>query len=162
MNELAAAINNMPETYERLSNNQEWSEKRWTHYRDLTGGLAYWAVHQFAGSDVGKNYNQDKNPPYFAPGLENVIGYLSACIRPQFNDCGFKEMSLCDVNKMLWEVLRDCEIFKSWNTEEVCGKAWLDLSALLHNICLTIRNDRRKNDAFDAEFEKQWTEKNSG
>jgi len=148
INELNAAIANTPETYERLSDNIEWNTKRLTSYRDITGALAYWLIKQFAG------YEKD-TPPAHAPGLEEAVSFLTACIRSKFDDYGFGMFSLCDINKLCWEVLSDLPRFKSWNEKVTMGACWLDLSALLHNVCLTIRQERREFDAFDAKFEEE-------
>ncbi len=163
---LAAAINNMPETYERLANDPEWNTPRWTFYREVVGALAQWAIRNI--SDDGRDDEQNVimlDSPAFPPEFEKVLGYVSACLKSQFmklNTCdplvGCAKVSLCDINRMLHEILTIEEFapFVAWNTEEAMGKAWLDLSALLHNVCLTIRQDRRANDAFDKEFEESW------
>ena len=46
INELTAAINNIPPAHERLKDDLEWSTKRWTNLRDITGSLAFSAIHQ--------------------------------------------------------------------------------------------------------------------
>lgn len=139
MNELEAAIEKMPPTHVRLADNREWNTPQITHYRDITAGVAYWAVKQFAGCEPTQPV-----PPHFAPGLENVVGFLSAVIRPKFDILGYAQISLCDVSRMLHEVLFDCDDFKAWNTSQTLGTHWLDLHALIHNVCLLIRTDRRE------------------
>lgn len=146
INELNAAISSMPETHERLSGDPEWNTKKLTSYRDITAALAYWLVHQFI---------EDKSAPAHAPGLEEAISFLTSCIKSKFDENGFAMLSLCDINKLCWEVLSDLPRFKSWNEKETMGDHWLDLSALLHNVCITIRQDRRDFDAFNAKFEEE-------
>jgi len=159
---LSAAINNMPETYNRLADDPEWNTPRWTNYREVVGALAQWAIRNIADDTCADG---PINGPPFPPDFEKVLGYVSACLKPQFmklNTCdplvGCAEVSLCDINRMLHEILTIEEFapFVAWNTEEAMGKAWLDLSALLHNVCLTIRGERRANDQFDKEFEESW------
>ena len=155
---LEAAIMNMPESYERLANEPEWNTKRWTNYREVVGALAQWSI---------QNINEEaKDAPFFPPNLEAVLGYVAACLKPQFqklNTCdpllGCAEVSLCDINRMLHEILtiEEFKLFMDWNTKETMGDAWLDLSALLHNVCLTIRADRREFDRFNKQFEEDWT-----
>lgn len=154
---LEAAINSIPETHERLANDPEWNTPRWTNYREVVGALAQWSI---------QNINDEvQGAPFFPPNLEMVLGYVAACLRPQFaklNTCdplvGCAEVSLCDINRMLHEILTIEEFapFVAWNTKECMGDAWLDLSALLHNVCLTIRADRREFDRFNKRFEEQY------
>lgn len=151
LNELASAIKNMPKTYERCADDPEWSKKRITHYREITGGLAHWAVRQLGSG------SKDCTLP-FPPNLEKVVGYLHACIRKKFDEFGWTDLSLCDISKMLYDILyeQNVSVFDEWNTKEVLGEHWLDLDALLHNVCLTIRQERREHDRFDAEFEAKY------
>lgn len=142
--QLEAAIKNMPETYERLADEPEWNTPRWTFLREVTSYVAHWAIRNIARPD---------NTPT-PPGLEGVIGYLHACIRPRFNECEMAELSLCDINRLLHEILMPEKFFQVWNDERVL-KGWLDLHALLHNVCVSIRNERRKNDVFDKQFEAE-------
>lgn len=163
---LTAAINNMPESYERLANEPEWNTPRWTNYRDVVGALAQWAIRNIPDDDRDDDLNVIMlDSPPFPPDLEKVLGYVSACLKPQFmklNTCdplvGCAKVSLCDINHMLHEILTIEEFapFMAWNTEEAMGKGWLDLSALLHNTCLTIRDERRANDLFDKKFEEKY------
>ena len=150
--ELAAAINAIPKTYERLSEDPEWNTPRLTYYREITGYFANWAVRQIDHPD---------NTP-FPPGLEKMVGYLTACIRPRFSEGhGWGELSLCDINRMLHEILWPEAIFQSWNDKEVLP-GWLDLDALLRNVCISIRDERRHFDAFNAKFEDGWAKLEMG
>lgn len=146
---LLAALDSIPETYERLAGDPEWNTPRLTHYRHIVGALAMWAV---------RNLDDDANDvPYHPEGLEQVVGYVAAVLKPQFDGdgCspmkGFKEVSLCEINKMLHVMLNDEKFapFQEWDK-------WLDLSALLHNVCLTIRDERRQWDEFERKFEEEW------
>lgn len=159
MNELAAAIKNMPEAYDRLSGDPEWNTPRWTRWRHIVSGVAQWAIRNISDD---RNDEEGKtvliNSPVFPPGLENVLGYLGTCLRKDkiFDELGYANLSLCQINKMLHDILmEDGSVFVSWNTEETMGEAWLDLSALLHNACLSIRDERRDNDRFDARFKAE-------
>lgn len=163
MNELSAAMSAMGKTHERLASDAEWStqEKQWTFANDIVGAFAMWACRQ---------------SPYGVPdGLESVCKYLNACLLKSipWDVNGLKELSLCDVNKILYEILHDQGVseFDAWNrfkkgdTPEINfvsafggpsdpNRDFIDLDALLHNVCLTIRDERRKNKAFDEAFEK--------
>ena len=165
MNELGGAIRNMPKTYERLSHNPEWSEKRWTLRKEITRSFAKWATSQ---------------SPYPCPeGLENIINYLDICLKKEvdWGEDEIAELSLCDINKMLYDILYEqgLSIFDNWNvskknwreTSFMCVGAaeredpdygYISLDALLHNVCLDIRTERRENDRFEERFEKKYGE----
>ena len=162
INELNASITNMPKTYNRLSDSPEWSIKRWTFKSDITRGLAKYAIAQ---------------SPYSCPNnLEEVINYLDACLEKEvdWEKFGMVELSLCDINKLLYDILYEQGIsyFDNWNkskkgnvkisfSSRYSGKedpdySFIDLDALLRNVCLDIRMERRANDKFDEEFEKKY------
>ena len=67
------------------------------------------------------------------------------------------ELSLCEINKLCFDILyeQDVKEFDAWNE----GEDFIDLDALLHNVCLDIRLERRAfkafNDKFDIENEAQ-------
>jgi len=146
MNELEAAIATMPPSYERLANNPEWSTPIFIGYREIVGYFAHWAVRNIRGDD-----------PIFPPGLEKMIGLLTTIIRPKFEDIAgerWANLTLCEINKMLHDALWEEPIFNSWNDSEVV-KGWLDLHALLHNVCISIRNEKRESDRFNERFEKE-------
>jgi hypothetical protein len=83
-----------------------------------------------------------------------MIGYLSACTRSKFDKQGMAELSLCQIERMLEEILWPENIFQSWNDREVLP-GWLDLYALLRNVCLSIRNERREFDRFNRQFDAE-------
>lgn len=146
VNELSAWVNNLPPTYERLKDDPEWNRPQWLFPKDITGYFANWAVRQ-----------GDHHP--HPPNLEQLVGYLDACLRRRMDNGAFGEVvagmfkaSLCDINQALHEILMEEPVFVAWNTKECLGDDWLDLDALLHNVCLSIRAERRESDRFDAEF----------
>lgn len=141
MNELEAAIRNIPPAYERLKNDVEWTTKRWTFKKEITGYFAHWAVRQL-----------ETTP--FAPKLETVIGFLHHCLKDCFDSNDMALLSLCDINYLLHKILMPEKIFLDWNDAFIL-KDWLDLDALLHNVCISIRNERRINDEFDKRFEAE-------
>jgi len=142
LNALGKAIQNMPKTYERLIDRPEWSEKRWTFKDGITSSLAKYAIRQ---------------SPHDCPkGLERVIGYLDACLSKlfEFDTGGMCELSLNEINKALYDILYEQGIsdFDKWNE----GEDFIDLDALLMNVCLDLRMERRENDKFDKEFEEKY------
>ncbi len=77
------------------------NKKNYIHWREITGYLAQWAVRQINHPD----------PTPAPPGLSKVIGYLSACIRPKFDNLGMGKFSLCEINKMLHGILMEKRYF---------------------------------------------------
>jgi hypothetical protein len=159
MKELNEAIRNIPPTYVRLKNDSEWNSKRCTSIKDIVGAFAKWAVQQ---------------SPFCCPdGLQNVLSYLYVCLKKDvgWDSFGYAELSLVDINHLLYDILMEKGIssFDSWNVPE---KDWrkegkdgfpqdnpdydfIDLHALLHNVCLDIRLHRRESDAFNKKFEEE-------
>lgn len=144
LNELEAWITNLPNTHERLAGEPEWEEKHWLSWRQIVGGLAYWAVRQIEWPDTTP----------FPPKLESVIGFFAAVTRPRFDKQGLAQLSLIDVATMLYEVLTPEPMFQAWNDAKVL-KGWLDLDALICNICITIRTEQRAFDEFNRKFEAE-------
>jgi len=164
MNELNTFVTNMPKSHNRLSDDPEWSVKRWIFKKDITRGLAKYAVAQ---------------SPYPCPdNLTEVIRYLDACLEKEvdWEVCEMAELSLCDINKLLYDILYEqgFTFFDDWNkskkgnveiqfTSRYDGPGdpdydFIDLDALLHNVCLDIRMERRAFDKFNEEFEKEYGE----
>lgn len=151
MNALAAAIDGIPPTYERLAGDPEWSKPGWLFRWQITASLAKWAIWQ---------------SPYHMPEhLMDVVGYLDACLRRDvvWNSIGMAQLSLVQINKLLHDILMDKGVtyFDVWNVPKK-GKHetkftsahdgpedpdydFIDLHALLHNVCLDIRDELRRN-----------------
>lgn len=166
MAELGSAIANLPKTFDRLSGDPEWSIKKdqWTFKHEIVGAFAMWACRQ---------------SPYGVPdGLENVCKYLNAALKscaPWDDMGGMAEASLCEINKWLHDILYDQGVseFDSWNRCKVGetpdiqfssrfdgkrdhDREFIDLDALLHNVCVSIRDERRKDKAFNEAFELKY------
>ena len=148
--ELEAAINNMPESYERLANDPEWQATGWIGAYEITGLLSKWAIQQSAG---------------VPPAMDDVLNYCLVCLRrddrfSEWQGLGhYAKLSLCDINKLLWDILGELQLFLDWNEKGIMkplGLEWIDLSALLHNVCISIRNERRHDRAFNEEFEREY------
>jgi hypothetical protein len=161
LRQLDIAINNIPPTYERLAGEPEWNVPRWVFLDNITGAFAKWAVRQ---------------SPYGCPeNLESVIRYLAACLARDvpWDAMGMAKLSLCDINLLLHNILLDKGVtyFDAWNVPKK-GKHetrffsvmdgpgdpdydFIDLYALLHNVCLDIRTERRAADDFDKRFEEE-------
>ena len=164
--EIEAAIGSIPPDYQRLDGDAEWTEKRFTTRKEIVGAFAMWACRQ---------------SPYGCPtGLETVCKYLNECLKTECEwnsvEMPWASLSLCDINKMLHDILyeKGVKVFDAWN-ECVAGKTpnisftsrygianydpdkdFIDLDALLHNVSITIRNERRRNDEFDKKFDADW------
>lgn len=166
INALNSAIANTPPTYERLANDLEWTKKYWTFQHDIVAAFAKWAV---------------RISPYAYPDhLIEVLGYLDACLKRmiEWDKDGMYKLSLCDINKLLHDILMDKGItyFDDWNkpkkdwrkdnkesfqeaTDKDPDYDFIDLHALLHNVCLDLRTEHREKDSFDEKFEKEWQDK---
>lgn len=164
---LEAAIDAIPPTYERLAGNEEWSTPRGLFRNWISGALAKWAIRQ---------------SPYSMPErLADVIGYVNACLKRDvsWNAGDYAELSLCRINKLLHDILMTFEPFLAWNVPKKGRQQmkfvtaydgprdpdtdFIGLEALLHNVCLDIRDEWRADKAFDDDFEKRHpnTEKES-
>jgi len=155
INELNAAIKNMPKLYERLANEPEWTEKQITTPDEILAAFVKASIRTFPAK---KNIC---NVPF---GLERVANFLGVCLIKEikWKSIGegfqFAYLSLCEINKLLFDILYEQEVslFDNWNKSEgPLGERWLDLDALLHNTCLDIRQDRRARSEFDKKFEEE-------
>jgi len=134
LNELAAAINNMPKSYDRLAGCPEWTTPHWVFAPDITGQFARWAVKQ--------------SPDACPVGLERVVSFLKAALEHtfSFDTAGMCQLTLCQINKALYDILYEQGIsdFDKWNQ----GEGFIDLDALLHNTCVGLRDDWQECDCF--------------
>lgn len=133
---MEAAIANMPNIDERTAGEPEWEQKHWLHWRQIIGHFAHWAVRQI-----------DSDEPY-PPGLEKMVGYLAACTRSMFDSEHMAYLSLREVAATLHDILMNSAVFLSWNDSKVLA-GWLDLDALITNVCVSIRDELRAEAAFD-------------
>ncbi len=159
--ELDAALTGLAPDHERLESDPEWIKGCYTTRSSITGAFAQWACRQ---------------SPYGVPdGLENVCKYLHACLATvtDWGQHDMAKMSLCDINRWLHEILYEQGVkeFDAWNerrnkreghslTSAFGGRRdpdddFICLSALLRNVCITIRDERRKDKAFDDAFERE-------
>ena len=171
INELFGAIKSMPPTCERLSDDPEWTERRWVFLHDITGALAKWAIRQ---------------SPYACPDdLETAVKFLDACLCSEakklpnddvlfLSDGIMMKLSLCEVNRMLHDILMSLPQVKAWNQPKdgdcrditFCSRNgsdasgpdndFIDINALLHNVCIDIRSERRESDLFDEKFKEEY------
>jgi len=106
--------------------------------------------------------------------LQEVIGYLHACLIRRADSNEMMELSLCEINKLLYDILYEqgMEAFDNWNKSKntTSGEIrfvsrdsskgnpdddFIDLDALLHNVCISLRDDFRRNDVFDKKFKEE-------
>lgn len=148
MKEIAGWIANTPETHERLKDDPEWATPWGTTCTEI--------LEVFAHSSIGIFHGQ------IPPDFHAVFSFLRAClVRDYFPECTdagldfrWREMSLCEINKAMWDILGELDAFRGWNDSEKLPDTWVDTSALLRNVCNVIRWNRRRNVAFDLEFER--------
>lgn len=152
LNELSSVLENMPEPYERLKHDPEWSNPIYVFDSSIVGAFADSAIRQFGS---------------VPPNLEAVLNYIFECFRKDVfsND---KEdvvisddipgrmapLSLCDINRRLFSYLQSLDIFNDWNDSSKCDN-WIDLSALLRNTCVTLRDEERRHNNEISVFESE-------
>lgn len=105
----------------------DWDRPRWISYRWITGYLACLAICQVRGVP-------------FPAKLEGIIGFLTARIRPRFDENGLARMTIREVRNLLHEELMPEHMFLAWNDENVV-KGWIDLDVLIHNVCVWIKEE---------------------
>ena len=151
--ELEAKIKGVPEAHERLRGKPEWSVEYPMLLDEIVGALASWAIRQSGG---------------IPPDLGGVCAYLRECLKREEGILNvsdipmFTRLSLCDLNKKLWEILEGHAPFEVWNNPGAMQKAgcdFVDISALLRNVCISIRDRRRHDYAFDRKFEREHEER---
>ena len=167
INELESAILNMPKIHERSADDNEWTEKRFIVKKDITSNFARWAIHQ--------------SPYQWPEGLETVVKYLDACLeksvewKPFLPSNGYAYLSLNDISNLLYSILyeQNFAAFDAWNVSKNRSDEkirftsafsapgdpddeFIGLDALLTNVSVAIRNERRKADEFDRKFNEEW------
>lgn len=151
--ELKAAIKNIAKTYNRMAGNAEWSRKDITGVCDIVGAFISTAIEHARG---------------VPPNIQEVAGFLHASLKTidgvydlaeDLPD--FLNISLVDINRELYERAYNLDMVRRWNDEEFMKThecTWIDLDALLHMTCVSIRNRRRHDRAFDVLFAERHKE----
>lgn len=139
---LENAINNIPPAYERLKDDIEWSTTSIWGYHDLVGAFCCGAIQCLAATK-----RTDHVPPCLPPNLEKIANFLGACLLKDVDEFGFVRWSLCDINRKFHEILLDDSplgLFMEWNNKDgILGEDWLDLHAVLQNVCIILRAQLR-------------------
>lgn len=162
IDELKSVIKNSSKPYEKWKNDDEWNEKVGIFRQHITSYLAKWAIRQ---------------SPYVCPdGLCEVVCYLDVCLKKEveWDHNDYADLSLNKINELLYSILYEqgFSIFDSWNKPKKGGVEivfssryssgpdpdydFIDLDALLRNVCIDIRDERRIHKKFDEEFEKKY------
>jgi hypothetical protein len=149
MNELEMALSNMPRLHVRCQDDEEFTRKRITNWREVTGYFAMWACRQIDQCDTSA----------YPPKLESVVGYLAASLRKHWSNdpCvtdDWCKLSLNGISELLYDILWGLKLFHTWNDKNVL-LGWIDLDALITNVVVSIRDERRKHDAFDKKFNEE-------
>lgn len=150
LKELKQVIDSLPNVTPRLASDPEWNtkEENWTFRQEIIGAFALWAC---------------RLSPHGVPdGLEVVCKYLNECLKREYNWARMEELSLCEIHRALDDILLKNGIkqFKDW-AKAKSGKTdptnfltafggthcpdddFMDLNALILNVCMTIRDERR-------------------
>jgi len=148
--DLADAINSFPPLHIRMADDPEWTEDCWMYYSEITGWFSHWAVRQI-------HCGTDDCPFPYPKGFEVVLAHLDDACRQKFGPHLFQS-SLCRIDEFLHNTLMSFGPFVEWNNTEngVLKKWWLDLHALIGNVIIGIRDERRQDKEFDENFERDW------
>jgi len=78
------------------------------------------------------------------PNLTEVVEYLSESLRNDtiFDDAGWANLTLNDIEKKLRDILMAYRPFLQWNNIEALAD-WLDLDALIRNVLVSLRDENR-------------------
>lgn len=156
LNEMSAAINNMPAQSVRLASEPEYQIRAIMTEDDLIGAIAGVTVPMYSRRGyIG-----------LPPGLHEVIGYAAARFRREceiIEGMNYRYITLIELAEFMEDVARECEQVKAWND---CGNHpegdFIDLGAWSRNVVIRIREMRRHSWAFDWKFEKEYSEQERG
>lgn len=174
--ELESVISNVPKLHIRNQNDNEWNEKHWTFDYEILGQFARWAIclspyHCPDNLEIVIKYLQaclrleliklDKEDLYIEKKSKQIMANIS----------------LNQISKFLYDILyeQDFKEFDDWNSpkndrckgkdllftsrydeEESPDDYFIDLDALLTNVCIGIRTQRREDKRFDEKFESEY------
>ena len=139
----------------RLSRDPEWTTPRYRSLKDVLGAVAMWAVRQ---------------SPYACPDdLDRVLCALAVAIGPRFPESLPAQHSLLAIEAMLRDHLLPMPQVAAWNerkngrdgpgfcsafSEPTPDDDFIDLDALVRNVAVQLRDEDRRWDAFNADFER--------
>jgi hypothetical protein len=152
LKEMKEILESLPNVSPRLEDNPEWNIKKdkWIFRQEIVGAFALWSC---------------RMSPYGVPwGLEVVCKYLNECLKREYKWAkgGMEELSLFEIYQVLNDILikNGIKQFKDWGKAK-SGRTdqsnflssfggthdpdddFVDLNALILNVCITIRDDRR-------------------
>lgn len=110
----------------------EWNVTQFTNIRAIVGYFAQWSVRQLEFSHVPPNFTE-------------VVVYLSESLHNDtiFDEAGWADLTLNDIEKRLRDILMTYQPFLQWNNFEVLAD-WIDLDALIRNVVIGIRDENRQ------------------
>lgn len=145
-------------TQERLSQDPEWTKKRYTHLHNL---IIAFSVGILRADLWFKNYDIPSN-------FSDVLNHLAIKINNKWDlDIPVVELSLLEIEDLYREAMADNSHFKQWTSVKEgepniqIGSAFdslgverssMDSDAIIRNASIFLRDERRKRDQFDAEF----------
>jgi hypothetical protein len=160
MNELEAAIKSTPRIHGRKRDDEEWNLKKYVFSKSITAELAKWAIRQ--------------SPYAYPEGLESVVKYLNEVLKRKADRYGMLSITLCELGELLYDTLYDKGIkhFDDWNKpksrevgdikfvtayseERNPDTDFIDLDALLTNVCVEIRDEWRRNSEVDKKIDEK-------
>lgn len=134
-------LDNMSPPYEAYQNDSEWTTKEMTFLTEILGSFSKYAI---------------QLSPYVMPDkLEVVVKYLEACLKRSYNwevieGKYWAKLSLCEINKMLYEILESFNVVVDWSKPRVDhpynpddpDTYCIDLYSLFFSTCLDLKVQR--------------------
>lgn len=162
--EIDEAIN---EHKKRLEQDPEWNIPKYYHIHTLVTAF----IVGIMNADVWhKNYR-------IPPNVENVVNWISFNLQRHFKNDEIVKISLIEYKKLVSSWAYENPNFRKWNESDdetpiaivsryssiPDKRDFIDLDVIIHNASIFLRDEKRKNEAFDREFdEKQYNTNENG
>lgn len=140
---------------ERLWNDPEWSEPRFTMLKEIVTAF-------LVGTMNADAWFEDYSLP---PNIETVGNALCGAVSARYKtDNEGVNLSLLDLQAFYREFIDATPLCREWNdfpgsmfvssmSATPKERTFIDLDALVHNACMFIQGDRRAFDKFNADFD---------
>lgn len=158
---LSGALERAAEEQRRaLEADPEWSEPRWTHLHCIVEAFAVGVI---SADPWHKRYR-------LPPDFEAVVNWIAFNVQRQWPHDEVVPVSLLELEDRFTEWGNEHPSFRAWN-ESASGalvgvvhrespvadsRDFIDLHAIVRNAVVHLRNQHRREDAFDREFAQRY------